>query len=255
MSDKYEILQQLITMSRNLGMPEKDYVIMGEGNTSARVDEATYWIKASGSQLHQIQAESFVQVEMDQVLSILDEPALSDADMAQRLAAAQVDPTVQARPSIEAAFHALALSICGAKFVGHTHPTPLNMILCSQHVLQAIRGRLFPEEVTYCGPAPAFVPYGDPGIALACKMRDILRRHLDDYGEPAKVVYIQNHGLVALGQTPHEVEYITAMCVKVARVLWGTYALGGPHFMSAQDVRRIHTRPDEAYRRAKACRA
>ena len=26
-------------------------------------------------------------------------------------------------------------------------------------------------------------------------------------------------------------------------------AAGGPHFLSAQDVKRIHTRPDELYRR------
>jgi hypothetical protein len=33
-----EILRQLITLSNNLGRPELDYAIMGEGNTSARVD-------------------------------------------------------------------------------------------------------------------------------------------------------------------------------------------------------------------------
>ena len=37
--------------------------------------------------------------------------------------------------------------------------------------------------------------------------------------------------------------------IKTCRVLAGTYAFGGPHFLSAENVERIHTRPDEAYRR------
>ena len=62
------------------------------------------------------------------------------------------------------------------------------------------------------------------------------------------MILLQNHGLIALGRTATEVENITAMYVKTARVLLGTYALGGPRFLTARDVKRIHTRPDEAYR-------
>jgi ribulose-5-phosphate 4-epimerase/fuculose-1-phosphate aldolase len=63
------------------------------------------------------------------------------------------------------------------------------------------------------------------------------------------VILMQNHGFIALGRTPAEVENITAMYVKAARVLLGTYALGGPQFLSTEAVDRIHTRPDELYRR------
>ena len=41
------ILDQLITMSNNLGDPANDYVILGEGNSSAKVDEQTFWVKAA----------------------------------------------------------------------------------------------------------------------------------------------------------------------------------------------------------------
>jgi len=64
-----------------------------------------------------------------------------------------------------------------------------------------------------------------------------------------KVILMQNHGLIALGRTAQQVENITAMAVKAARVLLGAYALGGPRFLTARDVARIHTRPDELYRR------
>ena len=35
------------------------------------------------------------------------------------------------------------------------------------------------------------------------------------------------------------------------RIVIGAYALGGVTFLSAQDIERIHTRPDEERRRAK----
>jgi len=147
--------------------------------------------------------------------------------------------------------HALALSLAGIRFVGHTHPTAINALTCSLGFEAAVSSRLFPDEIVVCGPAPALVPYTDPGLPLARKVRQVIADHLQNYGEPPKVVLMQNHGLIALGRTAQEVENITAMAVKTARVLLGTVAFGGPHFLSAEAVRRIHTRPDELYRRAK----
>ena len=73
-------------------------------------------------------------------------------------------------------------------------------------------------------------------------------QYADAYGEPPKTILLQNHGLIALAPTAQQVENITAMAVKTARILYGTYALGGPRFLTAEDVNRIHTRPDEHYR-------
>ena len=160
-----------------------------------------------------------------------------------------MDPEAQARPSVETVLHALALKLDGVNFVGHTHPTAVNAILCSKKAEEAIAGRLFPDEIVYCGPAPIYVPYTDPGVPLALAIRDAIDRYLDEYRENPKVILMQNHGLIALGGTASEVENITAMFVKTARVILGAYALGGPHFMSAEAVARIHTRPDEQYRR------
>jgi rhamnose utilization protein RhaD (predicted bifunctional aldolase and dehydrogenase) len=244
-----DVLSQLITMSRHLGDPTLDCVILGEGNTSARVDEATFWVKASGVELRTIEASGFVRVRFDRVLALLEAGDLGDDDVKAGLEAAKVDLSVAARPSVETVLHGLALQLEGVNFVGHTHPTVVNAILCSQNAEEAIAGRLFPDEIVYCGPAPAYVPYTDPGLPLARKVREVVRRYVEDYGERPKVILMRNHGLIALGHTAGEVENITAMYVKAARVLLGTYVLGGPHFMSAQAVARIHTRPDEAYRR------
>ncbi len=244
-----DALTQLVAMSNNLGDPALDYAILGEGNTSARADADTFWVKASGTELRTAVTSDFVRVQFDRVLDLLEGGDLGDNEVAAGLEAARVDVTSVARPSVETVLHAIALQLEGVNFVGHTHPTAVNAVLCSEKVEEAVSGRLFPDEIAYCGWAPVYIPYTDPGLPLARKFRDLIDRHVRDVHEVPKVILMQNHGFIALGQTARQVEDITAMYVKVARVLLGTYVLGGPHFLSTTAAARIHTRPDELYRR------
>jgi rhamnose utilization protein RhaD (predicted bifunctional aldolase and dehydrogenase) len=244
-----EVLVQLIDMSRHLGDPGLDYAILGEGNTSALIDDDTFWVKASGEELRTIEAGGFVQVRFEPVLDLLQRDGLDDQAVKAALEAAKVDPGARVRPSVETVLHAIALQLEGVCFVGHTHPTAVNALLCSQKAEEAIAGRLFPDEIVYCGPAPTYIRYADPGVPLARSVRDAIGRHLDEHRESPKVILLQNHGLITLGRTASEVENVTAMYVKTARVILGAYAMGGPHFLTQEAVDRIHTRPDEQYRR------
>jgi rhamnose utilization protein RhaD (predicted bifunctional aldolase and dehydrogenase) len=99
-----------------------------------------------------------------------------------------------------------------------------------------------------CGPATVVIPYTDPGLPLAREVQRRIGLYIEEQGEIPKTIMMQNHGFIALGASPRQVENITAMAVKSARILVGTYALGGPRFMTPQAVARIHTRPDEHYR-------
>jgi rhamnose utilization protein RhaD (predicted bifunctional aldolase and dehydrogenase) len=237
MTDKHDVLRQLVAMSRDLGQPERDYVILSEGNTSARVDESTFWIKASGVEMHQIDANGFVEMAFDGVLATLDSSDHSDERVKQGLAAARVDPTVQARPSMETPLHGLALTLGGAQYAAHTHPTPVKAILCAQGAEAAFAGHIFPAEALVCG-EPLFVPYAPPGQPLAWMVREGLLAYDDRYGQPPRVILLQNHGMVALGPTPQTVLDITAMMVRAARTLLGTFALGGPRFI---EIDAFHT--------------
>jgi len=248
MTTRDDVLSHLIAMSRELGDPTNDYVILGEGNTSAKVDEETFFVKASGTTLCGIGAEGFCEVCTRSVLSLLEKGALTDDEVKDGLAAACADPGHTARPSVETFLHALLLSVEGVRFVGHTHPTAVNIMLCSEGGEQAVSGRLFPDEIVCCGVAPVWVPYTDPGAPLALEVKRRVEQYIADRGERPKAILMQNHGLIALGATPKEVLSTTAMWVKTARVLVGTYTLGGPHYLSEENVARIHTRPDEKYR-------
>jgi len=248
MADNPAVLEQLIELSRNLGEPARDLVILGEGNTSAKVDDQSFFVKASGTQLRTADASCFLEVSLPRALATLDGAPLDDAQVKQALRDARVDQSTPRMPSVETFLHAYLLSLPGINFVGHTHPTAVNALLCSKNAREAVSGRLFPDEIVCCGPAVCFIEYTDPGATLARTLRDRVETFITEHNMAPKVILMQNHGLIAAGKTPRDVETITSMYVKTARVLIGAYSLGGPHFLAPENVARIHTRPDEAYR-------
>jgi rhamnose utilization protein RhaD (predicted bifunctional aldolase and dehydrogenase) len=249
--DDQSLFSQLIQLSRRIGQPENDYIIQAEGNTSVRLDEHSFWIKASGTSLHNITPAGFVAMKIEPLLELLDRPAVSEAELKACFEAARVDPSVKLRPSIEVVLHAIALTVGRAKFVVHTHPSAWNAILCSVKAEEATRGRIFPDQVVLCGPAPMFVKYTDPGLPLALEVHRQFLQYIDKYGDAPKEILLQNHGLIALGNSATEAENVTLMSVKAARILGQTYALGGPNFLSESDVMHLWRRPDEIERRAK----
>ena len=252
MSDVSTILQELIALSRSLGDPARDLAILGEGNTSARVSEANFLVKASGKELRTADESSFVLVSLSRALQVLDGADLSDVEVRNALQHCSIQNSKSKiqypLPSVETFLHAYLLSLPDVRFVGHTHPVAVNSILCSQQSREAVAGRLFPDEIVCCGPAVCYVEYTDPGIPLARHLRKRLEEFIVEHNMAPKVILMENHGFIALGATPRDVETITSMYVKTARILLGTYALGGPRFLTPDNVSRIHTRPDEHYR-------
>ncbi len=223
-------LDQLVRMTRTLGDPDRDYVILSEGNTSASADKGSFWIKASGSRMADAERADFLRVDARKVLTLLDGKPLSEAEMRSGLVAAKVEPRSPRSPSIETAMHALCLTLGRAMFVGHTHPTAVNAVLCAREYEAPFSRPIFPAETLVCG-QPLLVPYAPPGQPLAKAVHRALQERLDRRGAPPRAILLQNHGLVALGETPQDVLNVTAMMVKTARVFVQTYALGGPRFM------------------------
>lgn len=242
-------LDALVEMTRALGKPKMKYVVIGEGNTSGLIDERSFWIKASGQQMHKIKADGFVGVRLAPILELFNTPDISADDMKRATQEARLDPDAPLLPSIEVTFHAALLADCNVRYIAHTHPVAVNQIMCSPRAEEFAMNRLFPDEAVLCGPRSVFVPYADPGLPLAVAIRERVLDYIDEQGEPPKVVLLANHGLIALGQTPAEALNVTAMCVKAAEIFIGACAAGGPVFMSQAEVSHIYRRPDEIYRR------
>jgi L-ribulose-5-phosphate 4-epimerase len=257
-----DLLDDLVAMSAELGAPAHDLAILGEGNTSARVDGESFWVKASGVQLGQAGRDGFVRVRFAPILeAIRDCPdsranengtvpsvaALDDTALRELLKSATIEG--QRLPSIETFLHALCLRQDGVRFVGHTHPSVAVGLLSGLHSRDLFAGSLFPDQIVVLGPALAYVPYADPGLPLALTVQQVLAEFCDRHQRGPKALLMENHGAIALGSTAQEVLNVTQMLVKTCRILAQSIAAGGPRFLSPAQVDRIDKRPDELARR------
>ena len=242
------ILEQLITLSLEVGREDRGLAILGEGNTSADAGDGTFWIKASGTSLSTANEASFSHIRLDAVLQYVDRPHMDEVEVGAALADVLVDPSHK-RPSTETFMHAVLLAEGGAKWVAHAHPVSCNAILCSKLGAEPYGRPMFPDGIVVCGRYPAVVPYVDPGFYLGHAIRSELRRYQDAHGSNPKLLLMVNHGITALGQTAQEALNVMRMADKWSKILLGTYALGGPNYMPEEEAHRIDKRLDEEYRR------
>ena len=241
------VIEDLLTLSHEIGREDRGLALLGEGNTSARLTKDTYLVKASGSSLGTLRREDVVECRLSELLHMLDEDGLPDQQVDDALLDSRVDRN-EKKPSVEAVFHAWAVSLPGIKFVGHSHATTVNQILCSSRAREFAERRMFPDEVVCCGVASVYVPLTDPGWKLAQVIRRESEAFVKKYGCQPRVILMQNHGIITMGGSWQSVLAAMLMAEKAAKIFVGAAQLGGPVFLSEENVARIAGRPDEAYR-------
>lgn len=246
-----ERLDELVRLACEVGRPERDLVVLAEGNVSALLDDGTFLVKASGARLARLRGEDVVRLRLEPLLEAVQDDAPRDGGAL--LAQARADPSPGPGPaSIETFVHVVCLGLGGARFAVHTHPTPLVGLLCSPAAEELLTaGALFPDEVVLCGAAPLYVGYFEPGLALARAVVPRLLAHVERHGEPPRAIYLANHGLFATGGSAGEALAVTEMAVKAARVRLAALAAGGLRPLPAASVAELGARPDELERRAR----
>jgi len=239
----------LAALTRDLGRPERDLVILGEGNTSIGVDDGTFLVKASGFSFVDASEEHFVAVRRAPVLGLLERDAVGEDELVACYRDAKVDADDPRRPSVETVMHAALLALPGIEVVAHTHPIAINSLSCATSWPEGFRGRLFPDETVVCGPETVLVDYVDPGVELARAIVAAVDRHRARRdGAVPKMIVMQNHGLIALGASATEAVNVTAMAVKAARIRLGALAAGGIRPLGDAITEHLLNRPDEKYR-------
>src|ERR1700761_6309204 len=244
--DALLVRSRLVELSREFGQAR--WTILGEGNTSGRIDEKVFAVKSSGSSLGTLTEIELTHCSFDALLPVLDRKGVSEQEIEEILLNSRVRPTAL-KPSVETFFHAYLLTIPGVNYVGHTHPVPVNQILCSGLGNLFAQERRFPDEVVCCGPVSLLVPYEDPGLALAVRIRRDLQNFERVHRKNPKVILLGNHGVITIGQTADAVRVAMAMTVKAAEIFVGAQSLGGNISMPEFEVNRIENRLDEEYRR------
>lgn len=241
-------LSELLQLSHELGDPQQPLAILAEGNASTRLGAKSFLVKASGASLATLRAPEVVECVTRLLLPLLDRAGVSDRDVEAALLDSRLDPAAR-RPSVESLFHAWLLTLPGVEFVGHAHPPAVNSILCSPRAVEFAARRVFPDEIVCCDIASVFVPFTDPGLPLARKIRERTELFIRRHRRPPRVILLGNHGVITLGRTPEAVVAAMRMAEKAARIWLGAMALGGPTFLKREQVERIAGRPDERIRR------
>src|ERR1700739_99510 len=176
--DQSAVLPELLALSHDVG--DDGLVILGEGNTSCRVDDETFYVKSSGSSLQTLTANQLTLCRFERLLSLMDRDDVADTEVETCLLESRSYPAAF-KPSVETFFHAYLLNLPDINFVGHAHPIQVNRILCSGLAAAFSEHRQCPDEIVCCGPISLLIPYVDPGLALAKRIRpdvgEVGRKH------------------------------------------------------------------------------
>jgi rhamnose utilization protein RhaD (predicted bifunctional aldolase and dehydrogenase) len=232
---------ELVALTRRIGDPAADLVVLAEGNTSVRLPDDRFVVKASGSRMDLAEAGDFVVGELPELADVLERGDTDQETLSRLLSAGG------SKASIETLVHVVAL-VAGATWVAHTHPTAVVGLLAVREAEELWSAPLFPDEAVVLG-EPVWVPYAAPGIALGTAVHTAVRDRLDRDGVAPRLVLLGNHGIVALGATATEVETITTMAVKAARVRSVALGAGKLTALEVEHARELAGRPDEAARR------
>ena len=134
-------------------------------------------------------------------------------------------------------------------FVGHAHPIQVNRILCSGLAREFSDNRQCPDEIVCCGPISLLIPYVDPGLALAKRIRQDVEEFRRTHNKLPRVILLRNHGVITIGSSVQAVRAAMLMTVKAAEIFTGAQLLGGLRHLPVSEIERIENRQDEEYRR------
>lgn len=241
-------LEKLVKLSREFGREDRGWAILGEGNTSTRLSEESFLVKASGSRLGTASSGDFTEVDLARALDFVAKDSLTDEEVQAALESIKVDPAAKL-PSVETFVHAVCLSEGECNWIGHGHPESVLSILCSEAGAKPFLEHIFPDVIVVCGRHMAVVPYVDPGFKLAHAVRDSLRAFKAKHGKSPKIIFLENHGPFILGQTDLDVINTMMMLDKWSKIMVANQAFGGSKNLSSEASDRIENRLDEAYRR------
>ena len=188
-------LGQRVYSSRLLGR-DPALVLHGGGNTSVKIretslvgdDETILYVKGSGADLEQIEANGFAPVRLEPLLKLARLPALSDPEMvnAVRTAMTRVDaPT----PSVEAILHA----VLPYTYVDHTHADSVLAVMNSRDGEARLRD--------IYGDSVVIIPYVMPGFDLA---RVVAERFPAAAGPRTVGMILLHHGVFSFGASARE---------------------------------------------------
>lgn len=176
-------LQAIANLSAEFGSDA--YVRGGGGNTSCK-NEATLFVKPSGTSLGQMTPENFLPLSRAKLGKLYNTDFPADETAREREVVAfmadTVEPGATGRPSVEAPLH----NVFPHTYVVHTHPASVNGLTCAVNGPAAC-AELFPDAL--------WVPFVEPGYTLCMRVRAAMLKWREDNGVDPHLLFLGNHGV------------------------------------------------------------
>lgn len=238
MNDLFPMNNELLELAHWIGHHPARLAIWNEGAVAGTLPGGKIAVSAAGAGMGCLESASLVELDPEKLRELI---ALEELPP-EAIAEAQTNPAAPT-PSADALAFADLLALEGARFAAHTQPIPVNQIICSPRARQFSDRRNLPHEIAACGQASVLVPFMPPGLPLAREIRRKIALWRDRYKTTPKLILLQNHGMIALGETAAEVKRVTEMTIKYAEIFVGAAMMGGPEFLKPNYVTQIDASP------------
>ena len=235
MSELFPKNGELVALAQRLGQHPARLALWNEGSVAAKLQAGRFAVSAANANLATLDSEQLVDMHLAKTQALLAKDDVTDEELTE----AKVNADAP-RPCADVFTYADLFAFDGIQYAAHTQPIPVNQVACSPRARQFSDRRNLPHEVIACGQASVLVPFTPPGLQLAKEMKRKIALWRDRYKVVPKLILIQNHGMIALGETVDEVMMITEMTVKFAEIFLGAAMMGGPEFLKPIQIGRAH---------------
>jgi ribulose-5-phosphate 4-epimerase/fuculose-1-phosphate aldolase len=228
------VIRDIIQLARSLAEHPSRMVLWDEGSCAVKLSADRFLVTRRGATLARVGENDIVEMNLHAMAEIAAAETATD----EELIAARIR-SGSPEPSTDAALYGYLFSVEGAAFAAHTHPVEVNQILCSPRARQFADRRALPGEVVACGVAALLAPYADPGPALAREVRRKMHLWRDRHKIAPRLVLIQNHGMIVLGDSHEDLLKTIDLAIKSARIFVGASLLGGPVFLTPGNIAQV----------------
>jgi ribulose-5-phosphate 4-epimerase/fuculose-1-phosphate aldolase len=226
----------LIELAHALGEHPSRVTIWNEGSCAAKTSGDRFAVTTRGAGLASLAEDDLVELDVEKVRALSGGETVGDEEIELALVGDGLHV-----PSEDAPLFACLLGLDGVNFAAHVQPIEVNQIICSPRARQFSDRRTSPGEILACGSASLLVPYADPGLPLARELRRKMLLWNDRHKTPPRVVLLQNHGMIVLGADVREILHTTDMVLKSAQIFIGASLMGGPVFLTPNNVTQIES--------------
>lgn len=218
------MMEKVVNNLTKLSLELEKYVVGFEGNVSAKHGK-TFLIKSSGTKIKNLSYENLVLFDFN---------------------GNQLN-NFEKKGSMEMLFHKFLLSFDGINYIAHTHPVNCLKVLCTEMAEDFTNKRIFPDQVIFNLKKSCFIPYCHPGEELSEKIKFEVYNFINKNNFFPKLILLENHGIIACGETAEECVVITEICEKSAEVFFSIHNKI-PKFLTKENIDCLLEDKNEKYR-------